>query len=112
MRHSFFLHAIGILIGLAILVFVGAGIVMALWNGIITAVCGFAAVGYWQAMGLLALGLTLSGGGFVFLIGLAHIVFPHHHSSRHELFRKWHHMTDEQRRVFLASRGFNLEKKN
>lgn len=112
MNHSKFSHGLGILLLLVILTLAGSFIVMNLWNCIITGICGFVAVSFWQALGMLALGLTLSGGLFLFILMLAHAFTPHHYDSRRELFKKWHNMTEEQRHEFLASRGFPIEKKN
>lgn len=85
---------------------------MALWNAIITPVCGFLTITFWQALGLLTLGLTLSGGMIVAIAMLAHAFNHHHAANRDELYRKWHSMTDEQRREFIASRGFSAHRRN
>lgn len=80
----------------------GLGI-MALWNDIITTVCGFATVTFWQSMGLFILGQLLSGGFMVMLfvlIGGIHSV-GRHHADWHN---RWHNMTDDERRRFILSR--------
>ena len=38
-----------------------------LWNSILVAVCGYAAIGFWQSVGLFLLGQILTGG---FILGL------------------------------------------
>lgn len=113
MHHSKFLHGFGTLAIIAIIATAGSFIVMGLWNSIITEVCGFHTVSFWQALGILTLGLTLSGGIFMLFAAVAHAVFGHHrYDVKRELFKKWHSMTDEQRREFLTSRGVSIEKKD
>lgn len=106
MRHSGFKHAVGSILMLSVLAGGGTLIVQALWNSIVTSVCGFAALSFWQALGLLALGLTLSGGMLIPLFAVMHLFHPAHRDRRHELINKWRKMSEEQRREFLASRGF------
>lgn len=80
----------------------GLGI-MALWNNLVTSVCGFAAISFWQSMGFFILGQLLSGGFllmlFMLLAGIHSI--SHHHGDWHD---HWHKMTDEERREFILSR--------
>ena len=77
--------------------------VEAIWNGIITDVCGFAAITYWQSVGLFLLGQLFSCG-FVFpvmmLFGGMHALMH----NRGDWHRHWHGMTDEQRREFIERR--------
>lgn len=80
----------------------GLGI-MALWNGIITSICGFAAISFWQGVGLFILGQLLSGGFLIMLfvlMGGIHSI-SHNHGDWHN---HWHGMTDEQRREFILRR--------
>lgn len=112
MHHSRFSHGFGALLLLAVLAAAGSGIVMVLWNSVVTDVCSVAAVSFWQALGLLTLGLTLSGGLMLTLAMLIHAFGHHHHDSRRAMFEKWHKMSDEQRREFLSSRGFSIDKKD
>lgn len=81
-----------------------AGIVVtALWNSIIPAICGFAAITFWQGVGLFFLGQFLTGGFVLalFLVGGGIHALGHH---RGEWNSHWHNMTDEQRREFIDRR--------
>lgn len=49
-------------VGLAFIVFVGGGVVMLLWNSLLPPLFGLPQVGFWQALGLLALSRILFGG--------------------------------------------------
>ena len=73
--------------------------VMALWNGIVTDICGFASVTYLQALGLFVLGQLLSAG-FILLLGGVHVLLFHHR----DWHGRWHRMTDQQRREFILRR--------
>lgn len=77
--------------------------VMSLWNLILTSACGFAAIGFWQGVGLFILGQILTGGFILglFLIGSGIHMAGHRHGIRHS---HWHDMTDEQRREFIERR--------
>lgn len=87
----------------------GLGI-MALWNSLVSPVCGFATITYWQSTGFFILGQLLSGGFLIMLfmlLGSIHAI-SHHHGEWHG---HWHKMTDEKRREFILRRrncfGFN-----
>lgn len=77
--------------------------VMLLWNSILTDVCGFAAVTFWQGTGLFVLGQILAGGFLLalFFIGGGIHALGHGHG---EWRRHWHDMTAEQRREFVSRR--------
>ncbi|MDE5788683.1 MAG: hypothetical protein K2H79_09140 [Bacteroidaceae bacterium] len=77
--------------------------ITALWNGILSAACGFAAIGFWQGVGLFLLGQLLSGGFLLglFLIGGCIRAIGH---PRADWRGHWHNMTDEQRREFIERR--------
>lgn len=77
--------------------------VMALWNSIIPAVCGYSAITFTQGAGLFFLGQILSGGILLalFLVGGGIHALGHHHG---EWKGHWHNMTDEQRREFINRR--------
>jgi hypothetical protein len=66
--------------------------VMLLWNWLMPALFGWTAIGFWQALGLLALGRILFGR------------FGHHGPGhwgwRHRMMERWHHMTPEEREKF------------
>lgn len=77
--------------------------VMALWNNIVPAVCGFNAITFWQATGLFILGQILTGGIVfaLFVLGGGVHAIGRHHS---ELRSHWHNMSDEQRHEFIERR--------
>jgi len=50
------------LLGLALFVAIGGAVVMLLWNWLMPALFGLPQVGFWQALGLLALSRILFGG--------------------------------------------------
>ncbi len=108
MRHSRFIHFAGALTGAALLVAAGSSVVMWLWNFVMPDVCGFGFITFWQALGLLALGLTMSGGMLLLLAAVAHPLHPDHR-SRHDLRKRWLSMSEAERREFFASRGFKSE---
>lgn len=97
-----------LIILLAIPALAGLGI-MALWNGIVTTICGFAAITFYQAVGLFLLGQLL-GSGFIiamfFVFGSLHAIF-HNREHWHD---HWHNMSDEERLAFIKRRreGFGF----
>lgn len=54
--------AIAAIIGITIFVFLGGKIVQLLWNWLLPELFGFPQLGYWQALGILALSRILFGG--------------------------------------------------
>jgi hypothetical protein len=76
---------------LAILVVVGigGGLVMALWNWLMPALFGLSPVTFWQAFGLLALCRILFGG-----LGLHSSAGP---GMRRRMHERWEGMTPEER---------------
>lgn len=95
-----------------VLALIGAAIVMTLWNTLLPALCGFSQVNFWQALGLLTLGLTFSGSIFFLFIGLFHTLHHTHDSTRRRLRAKWENMTDEERKEFFNSHGFKTYHRN
>lgn len=77
--------------------------IMTIWNGVAITACGFAAISFWQAVGLFILGQILSGG---FILALFLVGGGIHAASgrKGKLRNHWHNMTDEQRRDFIARR--------
>ena len=77
--------------------------IMALWNSIVTVVCGAAAITFLQAVGLFILGQLLSSGFIIALFagfGSLHaIVRPRGDWRDH-----WHKMSDEERLEFIKRR--------
>lgn len=91
-----------LMILLAIPVLAGLGI-MALWNSIISIVCGFAAITLYQAVGLFILGQLLSSGFIIALLfGFGGLRAIGHH--RGNWSDHWHKMSDEERREFIQRR--------
>ena len=87
---------------LAIPALAGLGI-LALWNGIVTAVCGFAAITFYQAVGLFLLGQLLSSGFIIALLfgfGSLHTIIRH----RGDWHDHWHKISNEERREFIQRR--------
>jgi hypothetical protein len=85
--------------GLALFIFIGGEIVMRLWNWLLPALFGWKQIGFWQAVGLLALCRILFGShGF-------------RHGSRSEARRRikdrinerWAQMTPEEREKYRQS---------
>lgn len=79
-----------------------SGIIMCVWNVLMPAAFGLAAIRFWQAAALFVLCQMLSGG---FVIGVLlifmgiHGIWHRRHRAAHE---RWKNMTDEQRReVFM-----------
>ncbi|MDR3133137.1 MAG: hypothetical protein LBU42_03845 [Prevotellaceae bacterium] len=72
--------------------------VMLLWNGLMPAIFGLTAIGFWQALGLLALARVLFGGAghHRWAGGWAR----RHHSPVRE---KWQKMTPEERKEFVKN---------
>lgn len=87
---------------LAIPALAGLG-TMALWNGIVTTICGFAAITFFQGVGLFLLGQLLSSGFIIALLfGFGGLHAIGHH--RGNLNDHWHKMSDEERREFIKRR--------
>lgn len=91
-----------IIILLATPVLAGLGI-MALWNGIVTTICGFAAITFFQGVGLFLLGQLLSSGFILPLflgVGSLHAIRDNHGDWRDH----WHKMSEEEHREFIQRR--------
>jgi hypothetical protein len=72
---------------MALFIFIGAAVVMQLWNWLLPPLFGWRQVTLWQALGLLALSRILFGG----------IGFRGRPGRR---FRRWEQMTPEERERF------------
>ena len=90
--------AFAILIFLAVAAGIAA-VVMLLWNAVVPAVIGWAAVTYWQALGLLVLCRILFGG---FGKRMGH--FMHKHPGHKHFHEKLKQMSHEERREFIRQR--------
>lgn len=80
------------ILGILIFIFVGGAIVSHLWNWLLPELFGWPRIGFWQALGLLALCRILFGGGF-------------HGSNRsrrrqHRMQERQEQMTPEERERF------------
>jgi hypothetical protein len=80
------------ILGMALFVAIGGGIVQYLWNWLLPTLFGWRELGFWQALGMLALCRILFGG------------FGFHGSGRSHLRRRmeegFEHMTHEEREQF------------
>jgi hypothetical protein len=77
------------LVGIAIFIAIGGGVVMQLWNWLTPALFGWHVITFWQALGLLVLCRILFGG-----FGM------HGRRSRRWRGRRWHRPTWEERERF------------
>lgn len=99
-QHRFGDHRMAkpLLIGAALIIVLGL-LVMSLWNALLPAILGVKSIGFWQALGLLALSRILFGGlGFrpgMFGMGQA----------RRRMHERWMKMGPEQRDEFVQRFG-------
>ena len=81
-------------VGIAVFIFIGGQVVMYLWNWLLPSLFGWGQIGFWQAVGLLALcrilfgGLGRGGGG----------MYRSH--FRRRMAERWDRMTPEEREKF------------
>ena len=93
---------VAFLVLIVVPVLAGLGI-MALWNGIVTTICGFKAITFLQGVGLFFLGQLLCGGFIIPLfLGLGSLHALRHNSE--DWRNHWHKMSDEERREFIQRR--------
>ncbi|MBF8468362.1 hypothetical protein FML31_11715 [Klebsiella oxytoca] len=87
-----------LLIGAALIIVLGL-LVMSLWNALLPAILGVKSIGFWQAIGLLALSRILFGGlGFrPGMFGMGH--------ARRRMHERWMKMSPEQRDEFVQRFG-------
>jgi hypothetical protein len=87
-----------LIVGVAIVALLGL-VVMSLWNALLPAIIGVKSIGFWQALGLLALSRILFGGlGFrpgMFGMG----------RERRRMHERWMQMNPEQREEFMQRFG-------
>ena len=73
--------------------------VMLLWNALLPRIAGLGSVNFWEAAGLLILGRILFGGPGGMIC---------RHGHKNPFKEKWLHMSDEERREFVAQfHGFH-----
>lgn len=87
-----------LLIGAVLIIVLGL-LVMSLWNALLPAILGVKSIGFWQALGLLALSRILFGGlGFrPGMFGMGH--------ARRRMHERWMKMSPEQRDEFIQRFG-------
>ena len=101
MKRTFKIFAT-LLVLIAIPALAGLGI-MALWNGVVTTICGFTYITFFQSVGLFLLGQILSSGFIIPLfLGFGSLHAIRHH--RGDWRDHWHKMSDEERREFIQRR--------
>lgn len=99
-HHRFGRHRMAkpLLIGVALIAILGL-LVMSLWNALLPAILGVKSIGFWQALGILALSRILFGGlGFrPGMFGMGH--------ARRRMHERWMNMSPEQRDEFVQRFG-------
>ena len=80
------------LMGMVLVTLIGGTAVRLLWNWLLPPLFGFREISFWQAIGLLALGRLLFGGGGWHRCGRA--------GMRRRLSERWDEMTPEERERF------------
>lgn len=87
-----------LIIGVVLIAILGL-VVMSLWNALLPAILGVKSIGFWQALGLLALSRILFGGlGFrPGMFGIGH--------GRRRMHERWMNMSPEQRDEFVQRFG-------
>jgi hypothetical protein len=88
-RKKLLLFAPLAIVGFAVFIAIGGGVVMLLWNWLVPPIFGWAEITFWQAVGLLALCRILFGG-----IGM------HGGGPRRRIADRWQQMTPEEREKF------------
>ena len=99
-HHRFGRHRMAkpLLIGVALIAILGL-LVMSLWNALLPAILGVKSIGFWQALGILALSRILFGGlGFrPGMFGMGH--------ARRRMHERWMNMSPEPRDEFVQRFG-------
>ena len=79
-------------LGILLFIAIGGEVVLLLWNWLLPSLFGWKEIGFWQALGILALCRILFGGlgghGF------------HGSNLRRRMAERWEHMTPEERERF------------
>ena len=92
------------LIWFLVIAAVFSSVVMLLWNWLMPALFGLAAINFWQALGLFALARILFGSfGFLERSRMMHEQM-HYEAGGHPIHKKWMKMSAEQRKEFLERR--------
>ena len=94
MRKKWFFIAPAAFAGIVVFCLIGGEVVMRLWNWLLPSLFGWRQIGFWQALGLLALSRILFGG------------FGRHgghrggSNFRRRMRERWEHMSPEDREKF------------
>jgi predicted Fe-S protein YdhL (DUF1289 family) len=80
-----------LIIGVVLIAILGL-LVMSLWNALLPAILGVKSIGFWQALGILALSRILFGG-----LGFRPGMF----GMRRRMHERWMKMSPEQREEFV-----------
>ena len=83
-----------LIIGVVLIAILGL-LVMSLWNALLQPILGVKSIGFWQALGILALSRILFGG-----LGFRPGMF----GMRRRMHERWMNMTPEQREAFIQQR--------
>jgi len=102
MRKRWIFIAPAILLGMALLVFVGGEVVRLLWNWLLPSLFGWPPIAFWQALGLLALCRILFGGFGIHGRHRPGRGFRGRMADRmaERVAERWEHMTAEEREEF------------
>ena len=92
MKRMWLLRGLKFALFVAVVVALAAAVVMALWNALLPALFGWPALGFWQALGLLALSRLLLGGW------RGHAGGPMHWRGR--MHERWNRMNEDERAQF------------
>ena len=88
------------IVGIALFILIGGEIVMRLWNWLLPALFGWKQIGFWQAVGLLALCRILFGSHGFRGGSRSHA----RHRIRERMNERWAQMTPEERERYRQSR--------
>ncbi len=95
MRRKWFLIAPAAVVGMIAFSFIGGELVMRLWNWLLPPLFGWRQIGFWQALGLLALCRILFGG-----FGRHGVGRRGGSNIRRRMRERWEHMTPDEREKF------------
>jgi hypothetical protein len=92
-RKRLFWIAPAAILGIALFAFIGGEIVMRLWNWLLPLLFGWRQIGFWQALGILALCRILFGGSGWHRSGRSHF----RRRMQERMDERWNRMTPEER---------------
>jgi hypothetical protein len=97
MRKKWYFWAPLALLAFVVFIAIGGQVVMLLWNWLLPPLFGWQQIGFWQALGILALSRILFGG-----FGMHGRGRP---KFRRSMAEHWEHMTPEEREKFRQGVG-------